>query len=537
MSAAPADAAPPLDPPEAAEDLPLLSGDASAFVAAVPIAYARRHGVIAFAEEKEGDAERCGLRLSVSPETDPQAVDALRRFLPVVGQAVTRPAEEVARAVNDAYVKHAAERGGEATTAAVGRSREGAAEAAAGVEELIRRDDLLDSAGRAPVVQLVNALLFEAVQTRASDVHVQPGEEGTAVRFRIDGALFDAHRLPPGVHDELVSRVKVMGGMNIAEKRLPQDGRATVTVGDTPIDLRVSTVPTSFGERVVFRLLDKSARLFTLDELGMPRGVLEPFRGVINQEHGLILVTGPTGSGKSTTLYGVLQEIDAASLNVLTLEDPIEYQLPGISQMQVSEKKGMSFARGLRSVLRQDPDIVMVGEIRDKETADLAIQAALTGHLVFSTLHTNDAPSAVTRLLDLGVEPYLVASSVRAVLAQRLVRRKCGRCLVEPTDSQVEDDAAELGLDEEEAAVADLRRPAGCAACRHTGYRGRLGVFEYLQMDDAVRVKVQERAAASAIRSAREAQGHAGLRGDAVTKVLAGFTTTEEIRRLDGGEG
>lgn len=494
--------------------------------------------MIAVAAEGEGNMPAGQLRLIASPETNPQVVDALRRFLPIRGPLIVRSDKLVVGMVNDAYVQHAAERGGEATTAAVGRSQRNAGhEAAAGVEALIRRDDLLESAGRAPVVQLVNALLFEAVQTRASDVHVQPGEEGTAVRFRIDGALFDAHRLPLGIHDELVSRVKVMGGMNIAEKRLPQDGRATVTVGETPIDLRVSTVPTSFGERVVFRLLDKSARLFTLDELGMPEAVLDPFRDVIAQEHGLVLVTGPTGSGKSTTLYGVLQEIDAASLNVLTLEDPIEYQLAGISQMQVSEKKGMSFAKGLRSVLRQDPDIVMVGEIRDKETADLAIQAALTGHLVFSTLHTNDAPSAVTRLLDLGVEPYLVASSVRAVLAQRLVRRKCDGCLKDPTDTQVEDDATEMKLSDEEVEAADLRRTVGCTTCRMTGFRGRLGVFEYLEMDDVVRGMVQDRAAASAIRSARARQGHVGLRGDAVAKVLAGFTTAQEIRRLDGGEG
>lgn len=510
---------------------------AAQFVAAIPFAFARRHHILGV-QSDELDRSTCAdnpLRLLVCPETNPAVIDAVSRLLVLHNTAEVWPKQHIRTAINQAYVKHAADRGGETTIVAAGRSEaDFMATRRPNVADLIKREDLLDSDGRAPVIQLVNALLFEATQARASDVHIQPSEVDTAVRFRIDGLLFDAHRLPSSVQEELVSRVKVMGGMNIAEKRLPQDGRATVTVGDIPVDIRLSTVPTSFGERVVFRLLDRSARLFTLDELGMPESVLKPFRRTISLEHGLILVTGPTGSGKSTTLYGVLQEIDAGSLNVLTLEDPIEYQLPGISQMQVSERKGMTFAGGLRSVLRQDPDIVMVGEIRDKETADLSIQAALTGHLVFSTLHTNDAPSAVARLLDLGVEPYLVASSLRSVVAQRLVRKRCNFCLTEPTIRQREKIAMRLGLEIEDVATADLRVPTGCENCRHTGHSGRLGVFEHLEMSARIEALVQARAAAASIRSACFEGGRGGIWEDAVSKVLAGQTTVEEIMRLSG---
>mgnify|MGYP000412539761 FL=1 len=278
------------------------------------------------------------------------------------------------------------------------------------VSALASREDLLDTEGRAPIIRLVNHLLFDAVKAGASDVHIQPYEDRVVVRQRIDGVLFDSFEIPKAVQEEVLTRVKVLGRMNIAEKRLPQDGRATVQLGDRNVDLRIASLPTSHNERIVIRLLDKSARLYTLGELGMPPHYLQAFRQLIQRDHGMILVTGPTGSGKSTTLYGALQEIDSVDLNVLTLEDPIEYQLDGISQTQINEKKGMTFASGMRSVLRQDPDIIMVGEVRDGETAVMAIQASLTGHLVFSTLHTNDAASAVTRLLDLGIEPYLVSS-------------------------------------------------------------------------------------------------------------------------------
>ena len=292
----------------------------------------------------------------------------------------------------------------------------GSDDAAAKLKQLEARDDLLATDGQAPVVELVNLILLDAVKGAASDIHFQPYREQLVVRYRIDGVLFDAHTVPKTLQDEVLSRIKVMGKMDIAEKRLPQDGRATVTVGERIIDLRIASLPGSYGERIVLRLLDKSTRVYSLADVGMDEVTQCRFREVIAFEHGLILLTGPTGSGKTTTLYAALQEINTRDRNVLTLEDPIEYDIEGVSQTQINVKKGLTFASGLRNVLRQDPDIIMVGEIRDQETAVMAIQAALTGHLVFSTLHTNDAASAVTRLLDLGIEPYLVSSSLLAVL-------------------------------------------------------------------------------------------------------------------------
>lgn len=371
------------------------------------------------------------------------------------------------------------------------------------------RDDLLESNARGPVVQLVNALLLDAIQQRASDVHLQPFEDRMVVKMRIDGVLTELKPIAKSIQDEVVSRLKVAGQMNIAEKRLPQDGRATVCVGDRVIDLRLASMPTSFGERVVVRLLDKSARLYQLPEIGMGAETLGRFEEVIQAEHGLVLVTGPTGSGKSTTLYASLQQLDTETRNAVTLEDPIEYQLDGISQTQINTKKGMTFASGLRSVLRQDPDIIMVGEIRDDETASMSVQSALTGHLVFSTLHTNDAASAVTRMLDLGIEPYLVASSVLAVLAQRLVRRTCVDCSGEK-----------------------LVGGRACATCRGTGCHGREGIYELLVIDDTVRDLIQRRAHASEIRDAGVRQGMQLLRDSGLKKVNAGITTIAEIDRV-----
>jgi general secretion pathway protein E len=392
------------------------------------------------------------------------------------------------------------------------------------------REDLLNVSDRAPVIKLVNLILFEAVQQEASDIHVQPYEDRLIVRLRIDGVLFDAFTLPMGVQDEVVSRIKVMARMNIAEKRLPQDGRATVQVGDRVIDLRVSSVPASHGERVVIRLLDKSARLYSLSELGMNEATCRRFVQLIGIEHGLILVTGPTGSGKTTTLYAALGQINSTQHNIITLEDPIEYQLDGISQIQISEKKGMTFAGGLRSVLRQDPDVIMVGEIRDHETAVMAIQAALTGHLVFSTLHTNDAASAVTRLLDLGIEPYLVGSSLAGVLAQRLVRRVCQQCAEPYLPLGIELATLRSAPTAEEK--SRFRKSAGCPACRGTGYHGRVGCFELLSVDENVRRLVQAHALASEINDAARCAGMHSLRDDGLVKVAAGQTTLEEVIRV-----
>lgn len=381
-------------------------------------------------------------------------------------------------------------------------------------------DDLLESEKQGEIVRLVNETLLEAIQVGASDVHFQPTEKTLQVRMRLDGVLEDVRTLSRQIQEEIVSRIKVAGRMNIAEKRLPQDGRATVRVGDRTIDLRLASMPTSFGERVVIRLLDKSARLYQLSELGMNDQLLERFRKLIHVEHGLILVTGPTGSGKSTTLYAALQELDTRHRNAVTLEDPIEYQLNGISQTQINTKKGMTFASGLRSILRQDPDIIMVGEIRDEETAVMAVQAALTGHLVFSTLHTNDAASAVTRLLDLGIEPYLISSSLLGVLAQRLVRRTCTKC-----DSR----KRTIGMED----VTNVPRSQGtCSHCRGTGYRGRDGIYELLLVSDAIRQKIQDRSSASVIRETACLEGMKLLRESGMEKVQSGWTTVEEVERV-----
>ena len=434
------------------DDLKDRTASAS-FVERVPIAYARRHCLLGLSGNGVNGA---ALPIAVSDVEGWDVLDVLSRLLDRPVEPVLAPRDDVLAAINQAYQQ----RGGQADAMI---QRLDAADLPEGVEQLPGalpggREDLLDVATRAPVIKLVNLILFEAVKQFASDVHVQPYEDKLITRLRIDGVLFDAYELPRALAEEMTSRIKVMGRMNIAEKRLAQDGRATVQVGDRVIDLRISCVPTSHGERVVIRLLDKSARLYTLGELGMDGHTLDNFRGLIHVEHGLMLVTGPTGSGKSTTLYAALHELNSKALNVLTLEDPIEYQLTGVSQIQVSDKKGMTFAGGLRSVLRQDPDIIMVGEIRDRETAVLAIQSALTGHLVFSTLHTNDAPSAMTRLLDLGIEPYLAASSVVGVLAQRLVRRVCPDCGEAHTPGYAE--LGRLDLDLATVDVSDMAHRA-----------------------------------------------------------------------------
>ncbi len=364
-------------------------------------------------------------------------------------------------------------------------------------------EDLLKDNSNAPVIELVNRIFFQAVQLQASDIHFQPRNASMVVRMRLDGVLFDIEEVPKDIQEEVLTRIKVAGRMDIAEKRLPQDGRATVRVGSRIIDLRIASMPSSNGERIVVRLLDKSARLYSLPELGMDAHSLNAFRQAISVEHGLILVTGPTGSGKSTTLYAALQELDTTERNAVTLEDPIEYQLDKVSQTQINLKKGMTFASGLRSVLRQDPDIIMVGEIRDAETAVMAVQAALTGHLVFSTLHTNDAASAVTRMLDLGIEPYLLASSLVAVLAQRLVRQICPQC---------------KGVNTTE-----------CSFCRQTGFKGRLGIYELLIVDESIRSLITRRCHSSEIRDYAVSQGMRLLADSGQLMVNQALTTPEEV--------
>jgi len=391
--------------------------------------------------------------------------------------------------------------------------------------------DLQKMAGETAVVQMINLIFAQAVKDGASDIHVEPYEREVKVRFRIDGMLHDMMRPPKRMQAALVSRIKILGEMNIAERRLPQDGRIKLNIAGRQIDVRVSIVPTVYGERAVMRILDKSTAMLGLEELGMQHDVLQKFRVVISLPYGIILATGPTGSGKSTSLYASLQEIYSPETNILTIEDPVEYQVPGIGQIQVRPQIGLTFASGLRNIVRQDPDVIMVGEIRDHETAEIAIHAALTGHLVFSTLHTNDAPGAITRLLDMGVEPYLAASSLIGVVAQRLVRRNCTNCSA--PSKEPEDALRAVGITPEDMVGKTLMRGKGCDKCQGSGYKGRQGLYELLPIDDTIRHMTVERASSGDIKQyAVENLGMRTLLGDGKIAVLNGKTTPEEILRV-----
>ncbi|HUI28495.1 MAG TPA: type II secretion system ATPase GspE, partial [Candidatus Kryptonia bacterium] len=397
--------------------------------------------------------------------------------------------------------------------------------------ELEEPRDLLESDDEAPIIRLVNSLLFQAAKDRASDIHIEPYERDLAVRFRIDGILYDIISPPKRFQPVIISRVKIMAGLNIAEKRLPQDGRIRIKLAGKDVDIRVSIVPTRYGERVVMRLLDRNTTVLQLEELGLVGNKHDLVEKLVKQSHGILLVTGPTGSGKTTTLYAALSKINTTDKNIITIEDPIEYELHGVGQIQVNPKIELTFASGLRSVLRQDPDVIMVGEIRDSETAEIAIQAALTGHLVLSTLHTNDSFGAMTRLLDMGIEPFLVSSSVIGVMAQRLVRRVCPECR-EPYTPTVEE-LRELGVRADRIAGRTIYRVGpGCPPCKQTGYRGRTGIHELLVVDDEIRNLVMKNADSAAIRREATGRGMDTLRQDGADKVLNGITTIEEILRV-----
>jgi general secretion pathway protein E len=394
-------------------------------------------------------------------------------------------------------------------------------------------EDLLDSTSEAPVIRLVNYILTQAIKNRASDIHLEPYQDEIRVRYRIDGILYQFLSPPKRLHAAIVSRIKVMSDLNIAEKRLPQDGRIQIKMADRDIDIRVSIIPTFFGERIVLRLLDKKSSFLTVAELGMRQNQIDVIETLLQMSYGIVLVTGPTGSGKTTTLYSALSRISSLEKNIITIEDPIEYQLRGVAQIQVSPKIGLTFASGLRSILRHDPDVIMVGEIRDLDTVEIAVQASLTGHLVFSTLHTNDAVSAITRLLDMGVEPFLITASVIAVVAQRLVRRICPYCQepYEPPPALIE----KLGINSVEVGKAHFLHGKGCEHCFHTGYRGRSGLYELLTLDDTIRRQVMRGADEMEIRHSAQEKGLFLLRQDGVAKALSGETTLEEVLRVTQG--
>lgn len=389
--------------------------------------------------------------------------------------------------------------------------------------------DILDATeDEAPVIRFVNSVIFRAVKEKASDIHIEPYEKDVAIRFRVDGIMHDILHQPRKVHAAVSSRVKVMGNLDIAEKRIPQDGRIFRKVAGKEIDIRLSTIPTQFGERIVMRILEKGGELLSLERLGFEGETLEQINKLIARENGIILITGPTGSGKSTTMAACLARINTKDINILTAEDPIEYQLNGVGQLQVNPKIDLTFARALRSFLRQDPDVIMVGEVRDSETADLAITAALTGHLVFSSLHTNEAAGAFPRLIDMGIEPFLVASSMNAVLAQRLVRRVCPKCRESYEASPLE--LQELGVRNVQGPIT-LYKAVGCSSCSQTGYSGRINVHELLVVDDTVRSLVMKNADSNTIRKAAMDKGMLTMREDGARKVLAGVTTVQELTR------
>jgi general secretion pathway protein E len=391
-------------------------------------------------------------------------------------------------------------------------------------------EDLMDLAEKAPIIKLINTIILQAVKDRASDIHIEGTDKELKVRFRVDGVLYNRLSPPRQYQAAIVSRIKIMAKLNIAERRLPQDGKIAIRVAGRDVDIRVSVIPTVNGERIVLRLLDRASVLISLESLGMKRDILDKMNKLIRLSHGIILVTGPTGSGKTTTLYAALSKINSESQNIVTIEDPVEYQLQGIAQIQVKPKIDLTFANGLRSILRHDPDVIMVGEIRDYEAAEISTHASLTGHLVFSTLHTNDAPGAVTRLVDMGVEPYLVSSSVIAILAQRLFRVICQECkeAYTPSDGAL----AEIGLKPEQLENGTVYRSQGCPSCLGTGFKGREGIFELLIIDGAIRKLILGRADSNSIKEEAIKRGMRTLRADGAQAVVDGLTTIEEVMRV-----
>ena len=464
----------------------------------LPYGFAKSHSLLL-----EDDGQQ--LTLWSAEQTSIAAMSEVLRVYEV--QAFERePQASMAQRIAVAYA------GGESSAATVIGEVESAVDLGRLMQDLPAVEDLLEAANDAPIIRMLNALLTQAAKDGASDIHIEPYERNSSVRFRVDGTLREVVQPNRALHAALISRLKIMAELDIAEKRLPQDGRISLRIGGRAIDVRVSTLPSAHGERAVLRLLDKGEAKFTLEGLGMDGDVLKQFRRLVQQPHGIVLVTGPTGSGKTTTLYAALQTLETATTNVLTVEDPIEYELPGIGQTQVNAKIELTFAKALRAIQRQDPDVIMIGEIRDFETAQIAIQASLTGHLVLATVHTNDAPSLVTRLVDMGVEPYLLSSSLLGVLAQRLVRKLCTHC--------------------KRADARGRYHPVGCNECGQTGYRGRTGVYELMTVDEKISALIHSRAAESQLFVAAEAAGLRSMREDGERLVVQGVTSAEEVMRV-----
>ena len=503
-------------------DLPFLSDlptkDLNTdFTETVPIQFLKKYKMVPVVTSKE-------ISIAVNDPLSFQPLDDLRLIMGWDGvKIVLAPYPAILSAINFAYDM----RQDSAEQVIQDMHEEDSDLILSEIEEI---GDLLDDTSDAPIIKLVNLVLSQAVKSRASDIHIEPFQNKLKVRHRVDGILYDMLTPPKHIQSTLISRIKIMAKLNIAEKRLPQDGRIEIRIADKNVDIRVSTLPTAFGERVVLRLLDKSSVLLKLSDLGMPQDRFKLINNLIRMPHGIMLVTGPTGSGKTTTLYAALTMINNPDINIITIEDPIEYQIEGIGQIHVNPKIGLTFASGLRSIVRQDPDVILVGEIRDLETAEIAIQSALTGHLVFSTLHTNDSASAVTRLIDMGIEPFLVSSSVVAILAQRLVRVICSNCRVPYTPD--EESLEKIGITPEMLAGRKIYQGKGCPFCLNTGYKGRAGIFELMMLDDTIKNLLLKTSDANAIKKKAIEQGMITLRRDGAQKVLDGTTTIEEVFRV-----
>jgi general secretion pathway protein E len=511
-------------------DLPRAEDIAEDMIDRLPINFARQRVVLPIGRDGTGR-----VMLAVA---DPHAVEVIDAVSVLLGEPVEPVVASNAKIIDHINKTYSRLRGG--AELEEGIKKDDQPEEGAVAEELV---DMLDANDEAPIIAWVNALMFQAAKEGASDIHIRPGEKDIIVRYRIDGVLRETKRAPKKFSPSIIARVKIMAGLNIAEKRLPQSGRIRRKMAGKDVDMRVETAPTAGGESVTIRLLDRSSVLLGLADIGFANDHLETIRSIIARPHGILLVTGPTGSGKTTTLYACLSEINSPDLNILTVEDPVEYQLEGISQTQVNSKIDLTFASGLRSFLRQDPDVIMVGEIRDRETADVAITASLTGHLVFSTVHTNDAAGGITRLTDMGIEPFLIASSLVGLLAQRLVRRPCYECAraVRPSEEILR----ELGLDPGTffaggyhfPDVKGMRpppqgtvfEPVGCPACQQLGYRSRTGIYELLLVTEKVRRFALDRADAATIRNVAVEEGMVSLRFDGARKVVQGMTTPEEV--------
>ncbi len=522
-----------MDLPFAAE-LPKLEEIDTDLVEKLPVGFVKQHRLMPLTRD---GAE--GVIVAISDPLAVHALDDVRSLTGLEPSPVLAEPGKIVDLINKVYAK--------LKVGVALEEKKGAGGEEGDTEELV---DLLDVNDEAPIIRWVNAIIFQAVKERASDIHIEPGEKDMMVRYRIDGVLRETKREARQFQSSILARVKIMAGLNIAEKRLPQDGRIRRKIAGKDIDMRVATAPTATGERVTIRLLDRSSVLLGLADIGFAADHLETIEQIIQRPHGILLVTGPTGSGKTTTLYAALSRINSPDLNILTVEDPVEYQLEGISQTQVNPKIDLTFASGLRSFLRHDPDVIMIGEIRDLETAEIAMQASLTGHLVFSTVHTNDSAGGITRLVELGVEPFLVASSVVGLLAQRLVRRICAQCrvLATPTPEEItalglDADAFFRGLIKPPAIKGALEMPRGkvfrakgCSACLNTGYQGRSAIYELLLINDEIRQLTLKRADSNAIKRVAIANGMRTLRQDGAYKVVGGITTIEEVMMITAEE-